>query len=122
MTVVQLGEIILFISGFIGGVLALAKYGKSLLKELLKDEFEPIHKKLEIIDKKVDENEADRIRAEIEIYYHRCLTLGSIDELEKVHIDKIYRKYHDILNQNGEITHEYEYIVKYYEDSHTRKD
>lgn len=122
MTVKQLGEIILFIVSFIGGLVALAKYGKSILKQLLKDEFEPINKKLEIINKKVDENEADRIRAEIEIYYHRCLTLGSIDELEKVHIDKIYRKYHDILNQNGEITHEYEYIIKYYEDLHTKKD
>lgn len=122
MTVKQLSEIILFIVSFIGGLVALAKYGKSILKQLLKDEFEPINKKLEIINKKVDENEADRIRAEIEMYYHRCLTLGSIDELEKVHIDKIYRKYHDILNQNGEITHEYEYIIKYYEDLHTKKD
>ena len=120
MTVKQLGEIVLFLVGFIGGLVSLAKYGKSILKQLLKDEFEPIHKSLDLLNKKVDENEADRIRAEVEMYYHRCLTLGSIDELEKVHLDKIYRKYHDILNQNGEITHEYEYIIKYYEDSHKK--
>lgn len=122
MTVKQLGEILLFVVGFIGGLVSLAKYGKSILKQLLKDEFEPLHNKLNDIERKVDENEADRIRAEIEMYYHRCMTLGSIDELEKVHLDKIYRKYHETLKQNGEITHEYEYIVKYYEDKHNKKD
>lgn len=121
MTIKQLGEILIFVVGFIGGLVSLAKYGKAILKQLLADEFKPIHEKLETIDKKVDENEADRIRAEIEMYYHRCMTLGRIDELEKVHLDKIYRKYHEILKQNGEITHEYEYIVKYYED-HNKKD
>ena len=115
MTLRELGEYLVLIVGFIGAFLTLFKYIKSALSHLLQDQFKPINDKLITLEHKIDTNEADRIRSEIERYYHICLTNGEIDSNEKTHIDNIYRKYHEELHQNGEITHEYQYIITYYE-------
>lgn len=115
MTVKELVEYIILGSTFLGSLLAILKYIKGGIKEILKNEFKDVNDRLDSLEKKIDTNEADRIRSEIEHYYHICLTGGEIDSNEKTHIDNIYRKYHNELKQNGEITHEYNYIIEYYE-------
>lgn len=121
MTIRELGEYLVLIVAFIGAGISMFKYIKSALKHLLQDQFKPINDKLECLEKKIDTNEADRIRTEIEHYYHICLSKGSIDGNEKTHIDNIYRKYHEELKQNGEITHEYQYIITYYENQYKKE-
>ena len=115
MTVRELIDYVILASAFLGALLGIMKYAKSGIKEMLKNEFKDINDRLDTLESKIDTNEADRIRTEIEHYYHICLTGGEIDSNEKTHIDNIYRKYHEELKQNGEITHEYNYIIEYYE-------
>lgn len=65
---------------------------------------------IDSLDQKVDANERDRIRHEI-LSFSNSLREGcqhSKDEFQ--HIQELYYKYHEVLQGNGLITEEYEYI------------
>jgi len=97
------------------------KFKKSI-PPILKDTLQPIYDKLEAVDKKqqklekkIDQNEADRIRAEMFHYGSVARITHYISERDWFHVQAIYRKYRDELHQNGEVVHEYEVIQECYD-------
>lgn len=66
------------------------------------------------INKRIDTNECDRIRAEMFNYGRIARAHGRISTEEWRHIQDIYYKYHEVLKGNGQVTEEYEYIKEYY--------
>lgn len=70
---------------------------------------------IKTLDKRVFENERDRIKAELSEYASRCARGIKIYPEEMTHINEIYYKYHEILGCNSFGTKMYDVIVKYYE-------
>lgn len=71
---------------------------------------EKLSTQITAVDKKVDENEIDRIRYEI-LQFSSSLRRGEEHtENEYQHIEELYKKYHDELHANSYITSEMEYI------------
>ena len=70
---------------------------------------------IENIKKDIDDNERDRIRAEIFRYGRIARENSSISTEEWRHIQNIYYKYHDKLCGNGQVTEEYKVIKDDYE-------
>ena len=71
---------------------------------------EELNKKIDKIDEKVDGNESDRIRYEI-LQFSGSLRNGlKRTENDYIHIEELYKKYHEELHQNSFITSEIEYI------------
>lgn len=68
------------------------------------------------LDKRVLENERDRIKAELSEYASRCARGIKIYPEEMTHINEIYYKYHEVLGCNSFGTKMYDVIVKYYEE------
>lgn len=75
-----------------------------------------IDTRLDKLDKRVLENERDRIKAELSEYASRCARGMKIYPEEMMHIEEIYYKYHEILGCNSFGTKMYDIIVKYYEN------
>lgn len=75
-----------------------------------------IDTRLDKLDKRVLENERDRIKAELSEYASRCARGIKIYPEEMTHINEIYYKYHEILGCNSFGTKMYDIIVKYYEN------
>lgn len=75
-----------------------------------------IDTRLDKLDKRVLENERDRIKAELSEYVSRCARGIKIYPEEMTHINEIYYKYHEILGCNSFGTKMYDIIVKYYEN------
>lgn len=95
---------------------------KKSIPPMLKDTLQPIYDKLDNVDKKqqklekkIDQNEADRIRAEMFHYGSLARTTHHISERDWFHVQTIYKKYRDELHQNGEVVHEYEIIQECYD-------
>lgn len=63
---------------------------------------------------RINDNECDRIRAEMFNYGRISRGHGHISTEEWRHIQDIYYKYHEILHGNGQVTEEYNYIKEYY--------
>lgn len=72
--------------------------------------------RLDKLDKRVLENERDRIKAELSEYTSRCARGIKIYPEEMTHINEIYYKYHEVLGCNSFGTKMYDIIVKYYEN------
>lgn len=70
---------------------------------------------IKTLDKRVFENERDRIKEELSEYASRCARGIKIYPEEMTHINEIYYKYHEILGCNSFGTKMYDVIVKYYE-------
>lgn len=71
---------------------------------------EELNKKINDIDKKVDENERDRIRYEI-LQFAGSLRNGlERTENDYTHIEELYEKYHDKMKCNSYITSEMKFI------------
>lgn len=75
-----------------------------------------IDKSIEILDKRVFENERDRIKAELSEYASRCARNIKIYPEEMTHINEIYYKYHEVLGCNSFGTKMYDIIVDYYDN------
>ena len=82
--------------------------------EILK-RIDKIDDRIKTLDKRVFENERDRIKAELSEYASRCARGIKIYPEEMTHINEIYYKYHEILGCNSFGTKMYDVIVKYYE-------
>lgn len=63
---------------------------------------------------RINDNECDRIRAEMFNYGRIARAHGHISTEEWRHIQDIYYKYHEVLKGNGQVTEEYNYIREYY--------
>lgn len=74
-----------------------------------------IDKRITSLDKRVFENERDRIKAELSEYASRCARGMKLYPEDKLHIDEIYSKYADELHCNSTGTEFYHEIVKYYD-------
>ena len=74
-----------------------------------------IDNNIKMLDKRVFENERDRIKAELSEYASRCARGMKLYPEEKIHIDEIYAKYSNELHCNSTGSEAYHEIVKYYE-------
>ena len=81
-----------------------------------------IDSNIDKLDKRVLENERDRIKAELSEYASRCARKIKIYPEEMTHINEIYYKYHEVLGCNSFGTKMYDIIVKYYEEQKWLKD
>lgn len=79
------------------------------------ERIDKIDDRIKTLDKRVFENERDRIKAELSEYASRCARRIKIYPEEMTHINEIYYKYHEILGCNSFGTKMYDVIVKYYE-------
>lgn len=74
-----------------------------------------IDDRIKTLDKRVFENERDRIKAELSECAARCVRGIKLYPEEKIHIDEIYSKYSNELHCNSTGSEAYHEIVKYYE-------
>ena len=79
------------------------------------ERIDKIDDRIKTLDKRVFENERDRIKAELSEYASRCARGIKIYPEEMTHINEIYYKYHEILGCNSFGTKMYDVIVQYYE-------
>lgn len=79
------------------------------------ERIDKIDDRIKTLDKRIFENERDRIKAELSEYASRCARGIKIYPEEMTHINEIYYKYHEILGCNSFGTKMYDVIVKYYE-------
>jgi hypothetical protein len=73
-----------------------------------------IQERLEKVEKNVLENEAERLKSELSIYYNKCCRGLQIFPEEMLRIDEVYDKYHNKLGLNHIGTKMYDAIEKYY--------
>lgn len=73
-----------------------------------------IERRIDDIERRVLENEADRIRTELFDCGNRCRRGLRLHPEEMEHLRTIFTKYSNILHQNGQGKAEMEYIVDYY--------
>ena len=86
------------------------------------ERIDKIDDRIKTLDKRVFENERDRIKAELSEYASRCARRIKIYPEEMTHINEIYYKYHEILGCNSFGTKMYDVIVKYYESQEWLRD
>lgn len=86
------------------------------------ERIDKIDDRIKTLDKRVFENERDRIKAELSEYASRCARGIKIYPEEMTHINEIYYKYHEILGCNSFGTKMYDVIVKYYESQEWLRD
>lgn len=85
---------------------------KKLDQSLVNDE--DLNKRLTRVERNVLENEADRLKSELSMYYNRCCRGMQIFPEEMSRVDEAYDKYHNKLGLNHIGTHMYDEIEKYY--------
>lgn len=73
-----------------------------------------IEKRINDIEKRVLENEADRIRTELFDCGNRCRRGIRLHPEEMDHLRTVFTKYSNILHQNGQGKAEMKYIIDYY--------
>ena len=73
-----------------------------------------IEKRIDDIEQRVLENEADRIRTELFDCGNRCRRGIRLHPEEMDHLRTIFTKYSNTLHQNGQGKAEMEYIIDYY--------
>lgn len=71
---------------------------------------------------RMNDNECDRIRAEMFNYGRIARGHHHISTEEWRHIQDIYYKYHEVLKGNGQVTEEYNYIKEYYYSQFEKKE
>lgn len=123
LTVDQILKFLTIIVTIITAMEFIAFRFKKLIPATMKDTLQPIYDKVgkiekatERLDKKIDANEADRIRAEMFNYGSIARNKHYISESDWFHIQQIYHKYRDELHQNGEIVHEFQVIAECYDE------
>ena len=73
-----------------------------------------IEKRIDDIEQRVHENEADRIRTELFDCGNRCRRGIRLHPEEMDHIRTVFHKYNIVLHQNHEGESEYNFIIDYY--------
>lgn len=78
------------------------------------ERIDKIDDRIKTLDKRVFENERDRIKSELSEYASRCARGLKIYPEEMVHIEEMYTKYSDTLHCNHTGTQNYNIIANYY--------
>lgn len=88
--------------------------------------FEPFDARLDAVEKKIDENEMDRIRWEVLDFANSCRNNKQHTKEEFDHIVDLNDKYHKLLEkydaENGVFDVEYAYILKLYKRCQDQND
>lgn len=82
---------------------------KDFVAEKIKEEISPIKENIEDLKNLVDDNEKDRLRAEIMIFVHELKNNQIVDGADFKHIHHVYDKYHN-MGGNSYIDEDMEYI------------
>lgn len=83
------------------------------VREIL-ERIDKIDDRIKTLDKRVFENERDRIKSELSEYASRCARGMKIYPEEMVHIEEMYTKYSNDLHCNHTGTQNYNIIANYY--------
>lgn len=78
------------------------------------ERIDKIDDRIKTLDKRVFENERDRIKSELSEYASRCARGMKIYPEEMVHIEEMYTKYNNDLHCNHTGTQNYNIIANYY--------
>lgn len=78
------------------------------------ERIDKIDDRIKTLDKRVFENERDRIKSELSEYASRCARGIKIYPEEMVHIEEMYTKYSNDLHCNHTGTQNYNIIANYY--------
>lgn len=78
------------------------------------ERIDKIDDRIKTLDKRVFENERDRIKSELSEYASRCARGMKIYPEEMVHIEEMYTKYSNDLHCNHTGTKNYNIIANYY--------
>lgn len=78
------------------------------------ERIDKIDDRIKTLDKRVFENERDRIKSELSEYASRCARGMKIYPEEMVHIEEMYTKYSNNLHCNHTGTQNYNIIANYY--------
>lgn len=78
------------------------------------ERIDKIDDRIKTLDKRVFENERDRIKSELSEYASRCARGMKIYPEEMVHIEEMYTKYSSDLHCNHTGTQNYNIIANYY--------
>ena len=78
------------------------------------ERIDKIDDRIKTLDKRVFENERDRIKSELSEYASRCARGMKICPEEMVHIEEMYTKYSNDLHCNHTGTQNYNIIANYY--------
>ena len=78
------------------------------------ERIDKIDDRIKTLDKRVFENERDRIKSELSEYASRCARGMKIYPEEMVHIEEMYTKYSNDLHCNHTGTQNYNIIANYY--------
>lgn len=78
------------------------------------ERIDKIDVRIKTLDKRVFENERDRIKSELSEYASRCARGMKIYPEEMVHIEEMYTKYSNDLHCNHTGTQNYNIIANYY--------
>ena len=82
--------------------------------DLLLKENMDMKSRIEKIEKHIVENESDRLKNELSVYYNRCCRGLSIFPEEMLRVEEVYDRYHNQLGLNHIGTNMYDAIEKYY--------
>lgn len=82
---------------------------KDFLAQKIDDTIEPVKEEIKHLKNLVDDNEKDRLRAEIMIFVHELKNNQIVDGADFKHIHHVYDKYHN-MGGNSYIDEDMEYI------------
>lgn len=85
------------------------------------ERIDKIDDRIKTLDKRVFENERDRIKSELSEYASRCARGMKIYPEEMVHIEEMYTKYSNDLHCNHTGTQNYNIIANYYKSQNWLK-
>lgn len=82
--------------------------------DLLIQSNEQTQNKIKKIEEHMLENESDRLKSELSMYYNRCCRSLQIFPEEMLRVEEVYDRYHNKLGLNHIGTNMYDAIEKYY--------
>lgn len=82
--------------------------------DLLIQSNEQTQNKIKKIEEHMLENESDRLKSELSMYYNRCCRSLQIFPEEMLRVEEVYDRYHNKLGLNHIGTNMYDAIAKYY--------
>ena len=82
--------------------------------DLLIEANEKMDKRTKKIEEHILENESDRLKSELSMYYNRCCRGLQVFPEEMLRVEEVYDRYHNKLGLNHIGTNMYDAIEKYY--------
>ena len=82
--------------------------------DLLIEANEKMDNRTKKIEEHILENESDRLKSELSMYYNRCCRGSQVFPEEMLRVEEVYDRYHNKLGLNHIGTNMYDAIEKYY--------